>query len=151
MIDIVDYIKTKAEAHNWIPIVANASSVQYELNKSDLTTAQNFLYITLPKIRRGKTGQYYDGDLFFSLEIMLGRKFDPNKSTVSSVAETTEQKYNNRLFELENELNDFISEILQCARDLEEFQAAELTPVMNMFSANVDAVTANIDVRAWNQ
>lgn len=151
MIDIVDYIKTKAEAHNWIPIVANASSVQYELSRTDLTTAQNFLYITLPEIRRGKTGQYYDGDLFFSFEIMLGRKFDPNQPTFSSVAETAGQKYTNRLFELERELNDFITEVLNCARDLEESTAATLRPVMNIFSQNIDAVTANMNIRAWNQ
>jgi hypothetical protein len=149
MIDIVDFIEQKAIAKGWQTVVADASSVNYELQNLTLTSGEHFLYITLPTIQRGKTNQLYNGDLTFRFELMLGRKCETE--TISSVAETAKQKYNNRLFELAGMLNDFISEVFDCSQEVEEMGTTEITMAKNIFAVSVDAVLTTITARAWNQ
>ncbi len=149
MIDIVDHITQKAILNDWIPIVADANSVNYELNNVDLASGQNFLYITLPTITRGKETQVYNGELTFRLELMLGRKFEAE--TFSSIAETAKQKYESRLFELSNQLNDFLNTIFNCSNEIEEMGNTEITMAKNIFSASIDAALTTVTIKAWNQ
>jgi hypothetical protein len=147
MIDIISYIIAKAEVKDWSIIVSNSESVNIELSQLDLTDRNEFLYITLPTISRGKTGQLYNGELTYRLEMMLGRKYE--NETYSSNSETILEKYNNRIHSLSIQLNEFISELFDCANNMEELGNTELTTATNVFAASVDVVNAKLTIKTW--
>ena len=93
--------------------------------------------------------QVYNGELTFRLELMLGRKFEAE--TFSSIAETAKQKYENRLFELSSQLNEFLNTIFNCSNEIEEMGNTEITMAKNIFSASIDAALTTVTIKAWNQ
>lgn len=151
MIDIVDYIKTKAEAHNWIPIVANASSVQYEVQKLNLTDGTNFVYIIPPSYEQSIERGEHNGEVVMDLRIAIGRKFDPNQSTFSSIGETMQQKYDNRLFYLANTMYSFLLELFQCSNDYTLISSPVFESILNAYSTNADMVLSVVRCKAINQ
>ena len=81
----------------------------------------------------------------YSIELMLVRKFE--EFTKSSVSETTEQKYNNRLFELQEDFDTFLYEVFQCAR-VSKVTSINYSYVMNILSKSVDGVLCTIRFEA---
>lgn len=78
----------------------------------------------------------------FTTLLMLGRKFE-SAGTVSSLDETSLQKYNRRLFELQGLLETFIGDF-SCNNDL-DIVPAEFTYAKNLFDTNIDFVmTSNL-------
>ena len=75
------------------------------------------------------------------MDLMLVRKFE--EFTTSSVKETTEQKYNNRLFELQEDFDTFLYEVFQCA-GLTKITAINYSYVMNVLSKSVDGVLCTV-------
>ena len=64
--------------------------------------------------------------------------------TESSLSETWEQKYSNRLLDLTSNLSDFISEFA-CSNDL-AIGNVQLKYDLNKFDANIDFTAATITV-----
>lgn len=149
MIDIIGKIKQLAEQKGYLPVVASPRSVNYELGLLDLSGGAQFMYITLPTITRGKEGQFYNNELTFRLELMLGRKAEPD--TQSSIQEREGEKYDNRLYEMARLMNEFISDLLDCSNEMEEMAQTQLVMYKNVFSISVDAVMTTLTIRAWNQ
>lgn len=136
MIDIVNILETKCELKGWIPVVGAKDIQNYSLSQKDLTTGKSALLIDLPKasaiIGTGGWSQHS-----YTLEMILVRKFEEN--TKSSVSETTEQKYKNRLYELQQALDDFLYEAFQCA-DTAIVKSIDYNYVVNVLSKSVDGV-----------
>jgi hypothetical protein len=147
MTDVLQLLTEKSTLMGYHPIVADANSIQYELSNASLEDGRIFIYFTLPTFTRGLSMQTYNGDLTYSIEIMMGRKTEAE--TISSISETAWQKYDNRLSELSIALNAFLSSFF-CSNELEELSTS-VQMVKNVFSINVDAVLATVNFRAWNQ
>ena len=144
MIDIVNTLKEKAELKGWIPVVGAKNIQSYTLSQKDLTTGKSALMIDLPTssaiISNGTWSEHT-----YSIELLLVRKFE--EFTKSSVSETTEQKYNNRLFELQEDFDTFLYEVFQCAR-VSKVTSINYSYVMNILSKSVDGVLCSIRFEA---
>ena len=144
MIDIVNTLKEKAELKGWIPVVGAKNIQSYTLSQKDLTTGKSALMIDLPTssaiISNGTWSEHT-----YNIELLLVRKFE--EFTKSSVSETTEQKYNNRLFELQEDFDTFLYEVFQCAR-VSKVTSINYSYVMNILSKSVDGVLCNIRFEA---
>ena len=144
MIDIVNTLKDKAELKGWIPVVGAKNIQSYTLSQKDLTTGKSALMIDLPTssaiITNGTWSEHT-----YNIELLLVRKFE--EFTKSSVSETTEQKYNNRLFELQEDFDTFLYEVFQCAR-VSKVTSINYSYVMNILSKSVDGVLCNIRFEA---
>ena len=144
MIDIVNTLKDKAELKGWIPVIGAKNIQSYTLSQKDLTTGKSALMIDLPTssaiIMNGTWSEHT-----YNIELLLVRKFE--EFTKSSVSETTEQKYNNRLFELQEDFDTFLYEVFQCAR-VSKVTSINYSYVMNILSKSVDGVLCNIRFEA---
>ena len=144
MIDIVNTLKEKAELKGWIPVIGAKNIQSYTLSQKDLTTGKSALMIDLPTssaiISNGTWSEHT-----YNIELLLVRKFE--EFTKSSVSETTEQKYNNRLFELQEDFDTFLYEVFQCAR-VSKVTSINYSYVMNILSKSVDGVLCNIRFEA---
>ena len=74
-------------------------------------------------------------------DLMLVRKFEDN--TRSSVKETTEEKYNNRLYELINNLDAFLIEVLACSANMKVI-SVNYNFMQNVFAKSVDGVLCKL-------
>lgn len=146
--DVIELIKTKAIEMGWQPILADASSIQYEIGNLDITDGSNVLYIRDDGFQLGKDGQYYNGDIIYSLSLLLCRKFE--SETMSSISETYQQKYDLRIKELKEGMITFLGTKLYCSNDI-EIMSNNLTPIKNFLSLNVDGVNSDLTIRTWNQ
>ena len=144
MIDIVNTLKEKAELKEWIPVIGAKNIQSYSLSQKDLTTGKSALMIDLPTASAILTNGNWS-EHTYSIELLLVRKFE--EFTTSSVKETTEQKYNNRLFELQEDFDTFLYEVFQCA-GLTKITAINYSYVMNVFSKSVDGVLCTVRFEA---
>jgi hypothetical protein len=147
MTDVLQLLTDKATLMGYHPIVADANSIQYELSNASLEDGRTFIYFTLPTFTRGLSMQTYNGDLTYSIKIMVGRKMEAE--TISSISETAAQKYDNRLFELSSILNAFLTSFF-CSNEIEEISSSIVMDT-NIFSTNCDGVFSNTVMRLWNQ
>ena len=140
MIDIVNTLKDKAELKGWVPVIGAKNIQSYSLSQKDLTTGKSALMIDLPTssaiLSNGNWTEHS-----YSIELLLVRKFE--EFTTSSVKETTEQKYNNRLFDLQEDFDTFLYEVFQCA-GLTRITAINYSYVMNVLSKSVDGVLCTV-------
>jgi len=143
MIDIIDILKTKAELINWIPVIGAKDIQSYSLSQKDLTTGKSALLIDLPTItpaiEAGKWSEHR-----YDMELMLVRKFEEH--TTSSVKETTEQKYNARLYELLEDLDNFLYSVL-CGGSI-SVNTITYNFVMNVLSKSVDGIICRVTFEA---
>ena len=144
MIDIVNTLKEKAEIKEWIPVIGAKNIQSYSLQQKDLTTGKSALLIDLPTSSAIISGNTWS-EHAYTIELMLVRKFE--EFTTSSVKETTEQKYNNRLFELQEDLDTFLFEALQCA-GVAKITAINYSYVVNVLSKSVDGVLCSLQFEA---
>ena len=144
MIDIVNTLKEKAELKEWIPVIGAKNIQSYSLQQKDLTTGKSSLLIDLPTASAIISGNTWS-EHTYTMDLMLVRKFE--EFTISSVKETTEQKYNNRLFELQEDLDTFLYEVFQCA-GLTKITAINYSYVINVFSKSVDGVLCTVRFEA---
>ena len=144
MIDIITTLKEKADIKGWIPVVGSKDIQSYSLHQKDLTTGKSALLIDLPTTTALISGKTWS-EHTYSVELMLVRKFE--EFTTSSVKETTEQKYNNRLFELQEDLDEFLFEVIQCS-GVGVVTSISYAYVVNVFSKSVDGVLCNLKFTA---
>ena len=144
MIDIVNTLKERAEIVGWIPVIGAKNIQSYTLSQKDLTTGKSALMIDLPTasaiVSNGTWSEHS-----YSIELLLVRKFE--EFTRSSISETTEQKYNNRLFELQEDFDTFLYQVFQCA-GVSKITAINYSYVMNVLSKSVDGVLCNVRFEA---
>ena len=144
MIDIVNTLKGRAELVGWVPVIGAKNIQSYTLSQKDLTTGKSALMIDLPTasaiVSNGTWSEHS-----YSIELLLVRKFE--EFTKSSVSETTEQKYNNRLFELQEDFDTFLYQVFQCA-GISKITAINYSYVMNVLSKSVDGVLCNVRFEA---
>ena len=144
MIDIVNTLKERAELIGWIPVIGAKNIQSYTLSQKDLTTGKSALMIDLPTasaiVSNGTWSEHA-----YSIELLLVRKFE--EFTKSSVSETTEQKYNNRLFELQEDFDTFLYQVFQCA-GVSKITAMNYSYVMNVLSKSVDGVLCTVRFEA---
>ena len=144
MIDIVNTLKERAELTGWIPVIGAKNIQSYTLSQKDLTTGKSALMIDLPTasaiVSNGTWSEHS-----YSIELLLVRKFE--EFTRSSISETTEQKYNNRLFELQEDFDTFLYQVFQCA-GVSKITAINYSYVMNILSKSVDGVLCTIRFEA---
>ena len=144
MIDIVNTLKERAEIVGWIPVIGAKNIQSYTLSQKDLTTGKSALMIDLPTasaiVSNGTWSEHA-----YSIELLLVRKFE--EFTKSSVSETTEQKYNNRLFELQEDFDTFLYQVFQCA-GVSKITAINYSYVMNVLSKSVDGVLCTVRFEA---
>ena len=144
MIDIVNTLKERAELKGWIPVIGAKNIQSYTLSQKDLTTGKSALMIDLPTasaiVSNGTWSEHS-----YSIELLLVRKFE--EFTRSPISETTEQKYNNRLFELQEDFDTFLYQVFQCA-GVSKITTINYSYVMNVLSKSVDGVLCNVRFEA---
>ena len=144
MIDIVNTLKERAELTGWIPVIGAKNIQSYTLSQKDLTTGKSALMIDLPTasaiVSNGTWSEHS-----YSIELLLVRKFE--EFTRSSISETTEQKYNNRLFELQEDFDTLLYQVFQCA-GVSKITTINYSYVMNVLSKSVDGVLCNVRFEA---
>jgi hypothetical protein len=148
IIDVIQFIIDSAEAQGWKPILADSNSINYELTQQDVTDSVKFLFIRDDSFTMEKTGQFYNGDITYSVGLMLCRKWE--EETVSSIEETYAQKYDNRIKELKEDMIKFLGDYLYCSNDV-ELMTNKITPIKNVFSLSADGVNCDLTFRTWNQ
>lgn len=143
MIDFIDILKTRCELAEWIPIVGAKDIQNFTISQKDLTTGKTALLIDLPR-----TTAFIDGGSWsehnYTLELLCVRKFED--FTKSSVKETTEEKYNNRLFELQQALDTFLYEVFQCS-GATKVTSLNYNYAINVLSKSVDGVLCTITIQ----
>ena len=143
MIDFIDILKTRCELIDWIPIVGSKDIQNFTISQKDLTTGKTALLIDLPR-----TTAFIDGGSWsqhnYTLELLCVRKFEA--FTKSSISETTEQKYNARLFELQQALDDFLYGVFQWS-GATKVTSLNYNYVMNVLSKSVDGILCTITVQ----
>ena len=140
MIDIVTTLQAKATIKEWIPIVGSKDIQNFTLSLKDLTTGSSVLLIDLPEYRPLITDGFWS-EHDTTIDLMLVRKFEDN--TRSSIKETTEEKYNNRLYELINNLDAFLIEVLACSANMKVI-SVNYNFMQNVFAKSVDGVLCKL-------
>jgi hypothetical protein len=146
--DVIDLIKTAAIAMDFRPVLADPNSIQYEIQQLCLVDSENVLYIRDDGFQLQKTDQMYNGDINYSLSLLLCRKSEAE--TVSSVSETFQQKYDNRLKDLKELMITFLGTKLLCSNDI-EVMTNNCKFIKNIFSVNVDGVNCDLTIQLINQ
>ena len=140
MIDIISTLKTKCDIQGWFPVVGAKDIQSFTLSRKDLTTGKSALMIDLPRTSANLQNGVWS-EHSYTMELILVRKFE--HLTKSSVSETTEQKYNNRLFELQEDFDTFLQDVFLCSADL-KVQSINYNYVLNILSDSVDGVLCEI-------
>jgi hypothetical protein len=138
MIDIVTLLKEKATLYGWMPIIGAKDIQNFSVSQKDFTTGKTALLIDLPKTKPLVDNGYWS-TFDCSMELIICRKFED--LTVSSVSETTEQKYTNRLFELQQDLDNFLNTF--CSPYV-TVKSISYEYVINILSKSVDGVLCQI-------
>ena len=131
-------LRTRAEALGWVFIMgtedyANAAN---KIN-DELTDGQRVLWVDLGNnASRGVAGILQE--ISYTGAIVLLGKFEADGETESSMDEDTEQKYDRRLLELNQELSDFLTDTI-CENNLRQISESN-SYVINVFDTNLDGV-----------
>lgn len=148
MIDVVQLFKDKATLKEWLPLYGAKEFQSFEQSQYDLAPDQEILFIFPFRDSAVIDNGVMNGRRRFDGKLMLCRKSEAD--TVSSVAETNEQKYENRIKDLTYNFWIFISEVMNCT------QSPNIEPIsvsgfqeLNYLSANVDGVSYDISFYAW--
>lgn len=149
MIDIVKFISDKCEVLDYSFVLSKTENVNADLIGIDFRDGRNVLYMTLPSADPKQDGMYYNHEIDFEFSIMLCRKFE--NETFSSVAETTTQKYDNRLHELQSLMVDFITNLSSYCDNKISVKWSKIALLTNIYSTSVDGAATNITASAWGQ
>lgn len=148
--DLIGALRTYATSKSWAFLFGENFMRDYEASKINYTPGQLILgadpFVAKPSITKaGKIDQItYQG------LIMLGRKFEssggetPTITTVSSLDETTIQKYDRRLKELMQTLSTNIISFA-CTNEL-EVKNLQFELRLNNLDENVDFIIASIEL-----
>lgn len=145
MTDYVALFQAAAEAEGYKFFYGAKGYHNFEMQNADLTDGSIILIMfpasETPVIERGIWSRYT-----ISTQFHLGRKFE--SETLSSVSETELQKYTNRLSELRDLMDTFITENIGCATNLEA-KSIRYFRELNQLSANIDVISCEITFEAW--
>lgn len=111
------------------------------VNDADVYEAYDLLLVT--DLTLSPNFADLDGSVTYNGTIGLGRKCEDE--TVSSLDETFQQKYDNRLKDLTSMLIDILN-MLQCDEE-GEILSCTINYEINSYDLNVDMVVANISIR----
>jgi hypothetical protein len=144
----IEYLKGKAIERGFHAVVANARSTSYELQKLDITDGTFVCVLEYNgSVTMPKEGQSFNGDLIHPIQFHLYKKFE--QETIASIQETYGQKYENRLHECMDAATQFVFG-LNCSNDF-DISDVRFDFVINVTSAQLDGVRAQMTLRAWNQ
>lgn len=140
MTNLKDIIEAKCIEKGWSFVLYNdMPSYNHEVSRLKLTEGINILtmkYVSPyePQYENG----YYNGESRVSALFFFGRKFE--STTHSSNSETFNQKYDNRLRELE-ELVYWLKVRLNCTDNLKSIQSSATEHIINFLSTSLDGIT----------
>lgn len=148
MTKALQYIKDKAEERGYVAAIANARSYDYEISKMQLTNGEICCLIERSgSISVPKEGQSFNGDVQHAVQITMFRKFED--TTISSIAETYDQKYTARLEDILYEAIAFIFS-MNC-NNIFDITVNSIDEVLNQRVASMDGYQIQLTLRAWNQ
>jgi hypothetical protein len=148
MTKALQYIKDKAEERSYVAAIANARSYDYEISKMQLTNGEICCLIERSgSISVPKEGQSFNGDVQHAVQITMFRKFED--ATLSSIAETYDQKYTARLEDILSEAIAFIFS-MNC-NNIFDITVNSIDEVLNQRVASMDGYQIQLTLRAWNQ
>lgn len=146
MINLVDIIKTAALAKGWHFVLYDLNSYQSEINKLDLTQGQKVLTMLksapIPVFENGM----YQHKFKQTPRLMLGSKF---VNGIASHDETYQQKYDNRIKGLEEELINFVVS-LNCNNKLLSISVDGMEHITNFGSMQIDAIECGLNMTIEN-
>lgn len=140
MIDIVNILTNKAELAQWLSIVGSKDIHNFALSQKDLTTGKSVLLIEFPKYRPLITDGFWS-EHDTTIQLMLVRKFEDN--TRSSIKETSKEKYDNRLYELGNNLDSFLMSVIACSANM-KVKSINYMYAPDVFAKSVDGVVCDL-------
>ena len=145
MTDIVEVLTDQAIIEDWQSVIGSKNIQDYMIQQLDITDGSSVLCIDLPTaepvILNGYWSRFNE-----RIELMFIRKFE--EETFSSVGETIEQKYNNRLFELRTDLDAFLQTVFADAAEI-EVKSISYQYVVNVKSQNMDGILCLINYESW--
>ena len=146
MINIVDIIKTAALAKGWHFVLYDNNSFSKEISLLDFRSDQKVLVMLksapIPVFQNG----YYQHEIKQNPRLMIGAKFI---NDVASQKETYQQKYTNRLRELEEDLINFIV-TLNCTNKLKEMSVDGFEHITNFGNAQLDYIECGLSLTFEN-
>ena len=96
------------------------------------------------------SGSGVASDLELKTILMFGRKNEGD--TVSSLSETTQQKWDNRIYELYNSGLTFVNNFFkQCGSQMYDLGAYNFLQSINRTSSNIDFAQIEISFTEWKQ
>ena len=141
MTDIVALFKEKADLKRWTSIIGNANIQNYMMQQTDLNDAVNVLCIDLPTVNPVLESGYWSRHNE-RMEIMLLRRYDIDLFDIS------DEVIGNQLFPLCQELDEFLQEVLSCAKSIDAKSIA-YQYVLNIKSQNTGAILCTINYESW--
>ena len=136
--DFATQLRDKAEGLGWLFIMGpqDYANAAHKIN-DELTEGQRVLWVDLSSSStRGYAGILQS--INYTGSIVLLGKFDDGGLTESNMDEDTEQKYDRRLKDLNQELSTFLGEII-CAENLRSVSES-YDYIQNLFDTNLDGV-----------
>jgi hypothetical protein len=142
------YLKDAAETFGMHAVIADARSTLYELQQLDITDGKFVAIIARNgSVRLPKDGQSFNGDAVHSVELIVYRKFE--NDTLSTIAETYNQKFENRLHDtMEATLQFLLS--LNCSNEF-DIEVNSIDEVINQTAVSMDGWKVSLNMRAWAQ
>lgn len=144
--NIKDIIKTQAISDSYLFNYGTKPYVSWELLDQDLKNGQTIINM-LPEIERGlyASGRPTISSVEYSVFIQVGRKWDLGNATYSSLDETFEQKYDNRLVELYGLSRRFVQSIA-CMNNF-EMVSYRAQAEINQYATSLDLISVEFVFR----
>lgn len=119
-----------------------------EIRQVDLTDGSIGLMLNITAVSATMERDMWNGELVYDVQMFMFRKFE--MTTISSVSETLQQKFTNRMDELQTELLTFVSTLTQCNNDIDLINP-RYTPGYNVTATNCDGWFIECQLRLSNQ
>ena len=146
--NLLTTIKTAALTAGFKFIYGDGRYFEQGISQIDLTDGSLGLMLNIISARQVIEAKQWNGEIDYSVQFFLFRKVEMN--TQSSLAETLEQKFENRMDEIENELLKFITQLTQCNNDIDLINP-RYTIGTNVTAANADGWFLDCQLRLSNQ
>ena len=146
--NLLTTIKTAALTAGFKFIYGDGRYFEQGISQIDLTDGSLGLMFNIISARQVIEAKQWNGEIDYSVQFFLFRKVEMN--TQSSLAETLEQKFENRMDEIENELLKFITKLTQCNNDI-DLISPNMQVWTNRGSVNVDGWYLECTLKLNNQ
>ena len=152
MTSLSDHVQTIAESlgYKFMQVVPN--DVNFQLKMKELTDDE-YCVIMYPSTKSMQVeGGRFNGRYTYNAQIIeLCKKSEVKNhvTTRSKLDETYEQKLENRLTQMSEDLETFLYSCFECSAKTMEVKSCEINDYINRYAENVDGLLCRITIDVW--